>query len=59
MIAFADDEQYLYTVQAMIDLDFNDSLDESRLTRTHGMNPDSIWEVAPSWGASAWDGWDA
>ena len=45
MIAYSNDEQYMYTVQAMIDLDFNDSFDESRLTRTHGMMPADVWEV--------------
>jgi hypothetical protein len=46
MIAYSNDEQYLYTVQAMIDLDFNDSFDESRLIRTRGMVAPGPWEVA-------------
>ena len=44
MIANANDEQYMSIVQAMIDLDFSDSLDESRLTRIQGMIPFSYWE---------------
>ena len=43
MIAHADDEQFMSIVQAMTDLDFNDSLDESRLTRTHGMVDPGHW----------------
>lgn len=46
MIAYSNDEQYLYTVQAMVDLDFNDSIDPSRFQRTHGMLPPGPWEVA-------------
>lgn len=45
MIANATDEQYLYLVQAMIDLDFSDSIDESRLTRIYGMIPADVWEA--------------
>ena len=45
MIAYADDEQYLYTVQAMIDLDFEDLIDPSRFERTRGMIPAGPWEV--------------
>lgn len=45
MIADANSEQYMYTIQAMIDLDFNDSFDPSRLTRTHGMIQSDIWEA--------------
>jgi hypothetical protein len=46
MIANSADEQYMYTIQAMIDLDFNDALDPSRLTRTYGMIPGDIWETS-------------
>ena len=46
MIANANDEQYMSIVQTMIDLDFNDSFDESRLIRTRGMVAPGPWEVA-------------
>ena len=46
MIANGADEQYMYMIQAMIDLDFSDSLDESRLTRTIGMVSGGIWETS-------------
>ncbi len=45
MIAYADDEQFLSIVQTMSDLDFNDSLDESRFTRTYGRLSSTIWEA--------------
>jgi hypothetical protein len=54
MIAYADDEQFMSIVQAMSDLDFNDSLDESRLTRIVGMAPPGPWEVAPNWPHNTW-----
>ena len=45
MIANSADEQYMYMIQAMIDLDFNDSFDPSRLTRTYGKIQSDIWEA--------------
>ena len=45
MIANSADERYMYTIQAMIDLDFNDAFDPSRLTRTYGMAPADVWEA--------------
>lgn len=46
MIAYSNDEQYMSIVQAMIDLDFNDTLDPSRFQRIRGMVPPGPWEVA-------------
>ncbi len=56
MIAYSNDEQYLYTVQAMIDLDFSDSLDPSRFQRIRGMVDHGPWEidVAPNWPYNPW-----
>jgi len=44
MIADANSDQYMYMIQAMIDLDFNDSLDPSRLNRIVGMIDNGIWD---------------
>jgi len=46
MIAYADNEEQLFSIiQAMVDLDFNDSIDPSRFQRIRGMLPPGPWEV--------------
>jgi len=45
MIAYSDNENYLYIVQAMIDLDFEGVLNYSLFERTRGMIPAGPWEV--------------
>ncbi len=41
--ADANDEQFLSIVQAMADMDFNDSLDENRLTRLTQIPDTDMW----------------
>lgn len=47
MITHADDEQFFHIVQAMADLDFNDSLDPSRLTRLTKIPRNDPWFTGP------------
>lgn len=39
MITYADDEQYFYTIQAMIDLDFEDRISIERISSIPADDP--------------------